>query len=187
MSNNGAKRFRGATCKARNRLGDRCNALAGSDGLCSAHRDPDRMRELGKKGGSIGKGGAARRKAIAENPNLRDFLRANVAPAEVWRAIQAALEGSSEAARVSASILLIDALHQPELEREQASQLRAAAEEFTRRLADRVERQRQIRLEGLRDDGEKDELDLELDRLRAIERQWLAIPESIRAEHAPAL
>src|SRR3954451_22706937 len=42
---------RGTTCKATRTNGERCRAIAGSGGLCTAHRDPARMVELGRKGG----------------------------------------------------------------------------------------------------------------------------------------
>jgi general stress protein YciG len=104
-----AKRVGGARCSATTRAGKPCGAPAGSDGLCSAHRDPERMRELGRKGG---KG----RKVIDParvNEGLRSYLKREADPSRVWEAIQRALEGSNEAARVSASKLLLDALYEP--------------------------------------------------------------------------
>jgi hypothetical protein len=67
------------------------------------------MRELGRKGG---KG----RKVIDParvNEGLRSYLKREADPSRVWEAIQRALEGSNEAARVSASKLLLDALYEP--------------------------------------------------------------------------
>src|SRR4051812_32917982 len=42
---------RGALCKAVRTNGEQCKAVAGSTGLCAAHRDPARMKELGRRGG----------------------------------------------------------------------------------------------------------------------------------------
>lgn len=42
---------RGTTCKATRTNGKQCKAIAGSTGLCAAHRDPERMRDLGRRGG----------------------------------------------------------------------------------------------------------------------------------------
>lgn len=92
--------------------------MAGSDGLCAAHRDPNRMREIGRKGGSVGKGNAALRRSMVERPSLREYLRETVAPSEVWQALRLALEGGSEPARVSASKVLLEALHDPHEKRE---------------------------------------------------------------------
>src|SRR5512132_4002679 len=149
----------------------------------SGRSDPQAM---GRKGGSVGRGGAARREAIKSNPNLRDYLRQAVSPAEVWVAIKAALEGNSEAARVSASKLLIDSLAEPAHERKQENWVREAAEAFDRKFAARLERQRQIDLRGLRDDSVPAPLRVELERLREVERRYLAIPEAVREEHAPS-
>src|SRR4051794_30898545 len=38
-------------CTAVKRNGERCRAIAGASGLCAAHRDPARMRDLGRRGG----------------------------------------------------------------------------------------------------------------------------------------
>lgn len=44
------------------------------------------------------------------HPGLRAYLRAEVPPERVWQALEAAMLGSNESARVSASKVLIDAL-----------------------------------------------------------------------------
>jgi hypothetical protein len=44
---------------------------------------------------------------------LRSYLKREVDPARVWEAIERALEGQNESARVSASKLLFDALYEP--------------------------------------------------------------------------
>ena len=127
-------------CRAMNRHGQRCRVTTGlgADGLCSMHGGRVDPRELGRKGGSVGKGGAQRREAIRNNPSLRAYLRENVSPQAVWAAITAALEGNSEAARVSASKLLIDSLHEPEREKEREAWVSTAAEQFKRKLEQQV-------------------------------------------------
>jgi hypothetical protein len=67
------------------------------------------MRALGSLGG---KG----RKAIDPervHEGLRSYLKREANPERVWEAIQRALEGENESARVSASKLLLDALYEP--------------------------------------------------------------------------
>ena len=68
------KRPTGAKCKAKNRRGERCGGLAGSDGLCSAHRDPGRMKELGSRGGRARRKGVAEQLPEAERQSLRQAL-----------------------------------------------------------------------------------------------------------------
>jgi len=96
-------------CKATNRRGERCAArVVNAAGYCVAH-DPEKpadMRALGKRSAE-----ARRRPNPARvHPGLRDYLRENVSPAEVWQALKLALEGANESARVSASRVLMDAL-----------------------------------------------------------------------------
>lgn len=96
-------------CRATGRSGDRCRAvIVNANGYCVAH-DPDKpmdMRELGRKSGE------ARRRPNPEriHEGLRAYLQREVPPERVWRALEAAMLGSNEAARVSASKVLIDAL-----------------------------------------------------------------------------
>jgi general stress protein YciG len=45
------KRSDAVRCTTIKRNGERCGALAGSGGLCVLHADPERARELGRKGG----------------------------------------------------------------------------------------------------------------------------------------
>jgi hypothetical protein len=74
----------------------------------------------------------------------------------------------------------------PAEEKEQQTWIADAAAEFDRKFAYRLERQRAIELGGLRDDSGPDPVRDELERLREIERRYLAIPEAVRQEHAPA-
>jgi hypothetical protein len=186
-SKSGAEAIRGPRCKGKRRDGQPCQALAGIDGLCAFHSGRLDPRELGRKGGSVGKGGAARRRAVLESSSLREKLR-ELDPDVITAACSEILAGSNGAAKVSVIKLLTDLEiyrkdEDPEKDR---LWLKAAAEEFDRKFAAYAERSRAIRFEGLRDDGVPDEIDLELKRLREIERRWSAIPEAVREEHAPA-
>jgi hypothetical protein len=84
-------------CQAKNKAGQPCQAtIVGPDGLCTAHSGKQDMRAIGSLGG---KG----RKAI--NPDrihegLRAYLKREANPERVWEAIQRALEGQNESARV---------------------------------------------------------------------------------------
>jgi hypothetical protein len=82
------------------------------------------MRALGRKSGE------ARRRPNPErvHQNLRDYLRANVEPAEVWAALKLAMEGENESARVAASRVLMDALHEPEQDKDEHQRERVGAE-----------------------------------------------------------
>jgi hypothetical protein len=68
------------------------------------------MSRLGKLSGE------ARRRPNPErvHEGLRAYLRREVSPAEVWAALKLAMEGQNESARVAASRVLMDALHEPE-------------------------------------------------------------------------
>jgi hypothetical protein len=99
-------------CKAQNKRGEPCSAtIVGPGGYCTAH-DPERkvdMRALGSKGGRG-------RKAIDPervHPGLREYLKREVHPERVWTALEMAMEGQNESARVGASKVLMDALAEP--------------------------------------------------------------------------
>jgi hypothetical protein len=102
-----------------NLRGERCGSLAGSDGLCSAHRDPERMRELGRKGGR----GRSKPNPERVHESLRSYLKREVPPERVWRALEAAMLGNSESARVSASRVLMDALAAPQQDRDEQAKV----------------------------------------------------------------
>jgi len=112
---------------------------------------------------------------------------------------QAALDGNSESARVSASRVLLDALHEPRDEEDwrtqQQQQMHVAAERFTQRITERCERMRAFRRKQLAEivepvglvdllDLEKDEDELVL--VRELVARLAAIPEHVRQEHAPS-
>lgn len=106
---NGDERSRGPRCSAMNKAGERCGALAGSDGKCSAHRDPERMRELGRLSAKA----RSQPNPARIHPSLRQYLRENVAPSEVWAALKLALESENQSAKVNAARTLMDALAEP--------------------------------------------------------------------------
>lgn len=160
-----------------------------ADGLCPMHAGTTDPRELGRRSAR------ARRQPNAKRvpQSLREYLRAEVPPREVWAALKAALEGSSEAARVSAARVLLDALHEQQNEQDwrkrMASEMQVAADDFDRRFAQRAERARDSRrqelaeiLEPLGLAGLADEDELEL--VRALAGRLAAIPEPVRQEHA---
>jgi hypothetical protein len=97
-------------CSAETKRG-RCQVTRGlnAEGLCPMHAGTTDPRELGKRSGE------ARRKPNPERvqPALRQYLRDNVAPSEVWGALKLTLEGQNESARVGASKVLMDALAEP--------------------------------------------------------------------------
>jgi Stress-induced bacterial acidophilic repeat motif len=113
------KRLNGPRCTAKNRRGEPCQALAGTDGLCTAHRDPERMRELGRKGGKAG--GEIKPERVPEG--LRAYLQREVPPSRIWQALETAMNGQSEAARVSAARVLLDALSDPSGEEDWREQM----------------------------------------------------------------
>lgn len=60
--------------------------------------------------------------------SLREYLRAEVPPAEVWQALKRVLEGGNESARVAAARVVMDALHEDKTEDRARDQEQAAAE-----------------------------------------------------------
>jgi hypothetical protein len=191
MPEGGDKRNRGPRCTAMTKRGERCQALAGTDGLCAAHRDPARMVELGRRGGAVGKGNARIRKQTPAS--LRAMLRERLDPELVLAAVQQALAGSSEAARVSAVKLLADLEtysqgSREQWEREMRGQIEAAAREFDEEIGARWERARDIRRQeltrllepiGMSEFADEEE---ELELVRALADRLAAIPEHVRAE-----
>ena len=70
------------------------------------------MREMGRRGGSA-------RTKPAGSESLREYLRRAVPPERVWAALEKAMQGSNESARVAAVRVLAQELYEPEREREQ--------------------------------------------------------------------
>jgi hypothetical protein len=92
-------------CKAPSRSGNACRAtVVNAAGYCVAH-DPEKPMDMR----ALGRAGEARRKPNPERvpASLREELR-SLDPAIVRGAIEQALSGSNESARVSAVKLLAD-------------------------------------------------------------------------------
>jgi hypothetical protein len=135
-------------CKATNRHGQRCRVTKGlgADGLCVMHSGKVDPREMGRKGGSRGKGNAQRRGAIEKTPELRSVLR-TMDPHVVKAGLEEILAGNNAGAKVSAIKLLADlelfkAGGEEDWRREMAASMAAAAAEFDRKFAYRLERHR---------------------------------------------
>ena len=179
MANASERRCNAVTKRGRCRVTRGLNAA----GLCSVHAGTVDPRELGKASAKA----RSRPKPDRVHPSLREYLRREVPPSEVWAALKLALEGSSEAARVSAARVLIDALHTEQEDRSRELQIHAAADELNRRIADRVERMRTIgaarRTAVLEPLGLAELADKQDDELVAeVARRLAAIPEAVRAE-----
>jgi hypothetical protein len=141
------------------------------------------MRELGRKGGSVGKGNARRREAALESQPLLELLR-TLDPETTKAACEEILAGGNLGAKVQVIRFLADLeLYRKDKdpEKERLSFV-AAAEEFERRIEERTKRATASLLAGDRDDIVDNEIANELARLRKSERQLLAIPEHVRAE-----
>jgi hypothetical protein len=87
------------------------------------HSGASDPRELGRKSGE------SRRKPNPErvHESLRSYLKREVPPERVWQALEAAMLGNNESARVSASRVLMDALHE-EHDKDEHQRARAGAE-----------------------------------------------------------
>jgi hypothetical protein len=94
--------------------------------------------------------------------SLRTYLKREVPPERVWQALEAAMLGNNESARVSASRVLMDALHEPEQDEDRARQAALAASDARAHLARELERRaRSVKKRELKDI--LDELALELE------------------------
>ena len=116
------------------------------------------MRELGKASARA----RARPNPGRVPPSLREYLLENVEPARVWQAIERALDGSSESARVSAAKVLLDALAEPQQERDHEAAVAGARERLAHLIDRRAERQQS---------AEKDELERLRRRVAELEAQ----------------
>src|SRR5262245_55138133 len=82
--------------------------IVGPDGLCPAHDGSRDMRELGHRGGKARRKGVAEELPEAERRSLRDVLRSDLDADLVKTAIERALGGNNESARVQAVRFLSD-------------------------------------------------------------------------------
>lgn len=140
-------------CKATNKRGEPCRAtIVGADGLCPAHNGRD-MRELGAKGGRARRKGVAEQLPAGERESLRQHLRDTLDHETIKAAIERALAGGNESARVAAVKFLADLeLYRKDggkddWERERAIVTAEAAERFNRLIQQRAaaHEQRQVR------------------------------------------
>jgi hypothetical protein len=97
------------------------------------------MRALGSRGGRSRRNTLTSKLAEPERQSLRQYLREQVDPAEVWTALKAALESGSQTAVVSAARLLVTELYEENLEeRDFRARIRAEqdahAEEARRKI-----------------------------------------------------
>jgi hypothetical protein len=103
----GKKRLQGPRCSATTKASNPCEALAGADGKCSAHCGRQDMRAIGSKGGKGRRRGIGERLPETERESLREALR-GLDPETVKAAVEQALTGGNESARVGAVRLLAD-------------------------------------------------------------------------------
>jgi hypothetical protein len=82
------------------------------------------MRELGRASARA----RAERRQPSGNESLREYLRREVPPERVWQALEAAMQGKNESARVAAVKVLAQELYEPELQDDQAARWRAEYE-----------------------------------------------------------
>jgi hypothetical protein len=124
-------------CSAATKRG-RCRVTRGlnAEGLCPMHAGTTDLRDLGKRSGE------ARRKPkpARVHPGLREYLRAEVHPERVWAALETAMTGANESARVSASKVLLDALAEPARGCPECAAREAAAPDIEARLLELLAR-----------------------------------------------
>jgi hypothetical protein len=98
-------------CKGTSKRGEPCRAsVVGTSGFCAVH-DPERpidMRALGHRGGKARRRGVAEQLPAAERASLRERLRDQLDHGVVQTAIERALAGGNESARVAAVKFLAD-------------------------------------------------------------------------------
>src|SRR5512133_1282943 len=124
-------------CKATTKAGRRCRVrLVNAAGYCVAH-DPERpadMRELGRASGRSRRG--LGKLPASQRQSLREYLREQVDPAEVWQALKAALESSSQTAVVSAARLLVPERYEARQDEDRAAEIERANARAKQRLAE---------------------------------------------------
>ena len=114
---------RNGLCQATTRKGEPCRRKAlDADGLCLVHNGSQDMRELGRRGG---RASPKAKRADAQRETLREFLRREVDPSDVWAAIQSSLASSNERDKLAGAKLLLGELYEPAAEREREREERA--------------------------------------------------------------
>jgi hypothetical protein len=78
--------------------------------------------------------------------SLRTYLRREVPPERVWQALEAAMLGNNESARVSASRVLMDALAEPEQDKDEQrkADFGRAGAEARQYLAEQLDRRAHV-------------------------------------------
>jgi hypothetical protein len=104
----GGKRPRGPTCSGTTRAGKPCRAMAGADGLFTAHSGRTDMRSLGAKGGKARRAGVVEQLPEPERESLRQHLRDKLDYDVILAAVQQTLAGGNESARVQCIRFLAD-------------------------------------------------------------------------------
>jgi hypothetical protein len=89
----------GPRCSGTTKAGKPCRALAGADGLCTAHSGKTDMRELGHRGGKARRKGVAEQLPEAERTSLREQLRRGLDPELVVCTANEILAGENQTAR----------------------------------------------------------------------------------------
>jgi hypothetical protein len=98
----------GPRCRAVTKAGKPCQALAGAEGLCTAHAGKTDMRELGRRGGKGRRGGLAKQLPAAERESLREALRAGLDHELVVATANEVLSGQNQSARANMIRFLAD-------------------------------------------------------------------------------
>jgi hypothetical protein len=133
-------------CKAKTKAGrPRRVRLVNAAGYCIAH-DPERrdvMRELGRRSGEARRRGPAAKLPEPEREGLRSVLRERLDHETVIAAIERALAGGNESARVSAVKFLADLELYRQEDREQKRDAPEYRERLARLLADHASRAHQ--------------------------------------------
>jgi hypothetical protein len=101
-------KLNGPRCSATTKAGTPCQALAGADGLCTAHSGRIDMREPGHRGGKSRRKGVAEQLPTKERESPRQHLRDKLDHATVVEAVERSLAGGNESARVAAVKFLAD-------------------------------------------------------------------------------
>src|SRR5512133_559058 len=96
-----SSKLNGPRCSATTKAGKPCQALAGADGLCTAHSGKVDMCELGHRGGRSRRKGVTEELPERERQSLREFLGDGLDHDVILGAVQQALAGGNESARVA--------------------------------------------------------------------------------------
>jgi hypothetical protein len=149
-ASNSSASDRNGLCRATTRSGEPCRRKAlDADGLCLVHNGSQDMRELGRLGG---RATPKTKRADGRRETLREFLRREVSPADVWAAIQSGLASANDRDKLAAAKLLLGELYEPGAERQRLDEAEAArSRQVVMHRIDTIARRRV--LEGLVESG----------------------------------